>query len=345
MAEISVLSLDPSSPLRSTLFSDPQGNAELADARGLELRVSAQAPGFARQVVVVGANQSAERVEIKLQRGALVEGRVTALRGRRGVEGALVTVSFQGLRKSATTDADGVYHLSDIPIGPISVHVSHPELAEADLKTKVENPGRSDRAFELPPVDLDEPGAVTGEVRDERGDPVAGVRVAVGHAPSYLPAGTLPRGVAVTDAAGAFSLQGLASGQTTLDAYSPDRGRGNAHVEIQSNRTLSDVRITLHPSSGESDAFAPGGVAVSLGERGAGDSLQVVIVSVAENSEAERAGLEPGDVVSRIAGEKPSNMHDARARLSGPLQSDVILDIERGGATQRLSVLREAIRR
>jgi hypothetical protein len=38
-------------------------------------------------------------------------------------------------------------------------------------------------------------------------------------------------------------------------------------------------------------------------------------------------------------------MHDARARLSGPLQSDVVVSVTRAGAAQRLSVMREAVRK
>jgi S1-C subfamily serine protease len=197
----------------------------------------------------------------------------------------------------------------------------------------------------LPDIDLEEPGAVEGEVVDERGDPVAGARVAVGRAPSYLPAGPLPRGVAVTDASGGFSLQGLRSGVLTLDAFSPERGRGSAKVEVQSNRTQSRVRISLQPSGSDQDPFAPAGVAVTLGERGAGDALEVVVVTVAENSEAERAGILAGDVISGVNGERPSSMRDARTRLSGPLQSDVVVSVLRGGQSQRFSILREAVRK
>jgi S1-C subfamily serine protease len=116
-------------------------------------------------------------------------------------------------------------------------------------------------------------------------------------------------------------------------------------VELQSNRTQSGVRITLKPSGSDQDPFAPGGVAITLGERGAGESLEVVVVSVADNSEAERAGLQAGDVIASVNDAKPSSMHDARARLSGPLQSDVIVGITRGGSAQRLSILREAVRK
>jgi len=295
--------------------------------------------------LAVSSSDAKATLELKLSRGALVKGRVTTLRGRRGVEGALVTLSSQGLRKTASTNQDGDYQFADVALGPVQVHVSHPELAEGALRASVESPGRRDRAFELAPIDLEEPGAVEGEVLDERGDPVAGARVAIGRAPSYLPAGALPRGVAVTDSNGAFSLQGLPSGGTTIDVFSPDRGRGSARVEVHSNRTQSGVRITLKPSGSEQDPFAPGGVAITLGERGSGDSLEVVVVSVAENSEAERAGLLPGDVITAVSDARPASMHDARSRLSGALHSDVVVQVARNGQAQRFVVLREAVRK
>jgi S1-C subfamily serine protease len=116
-------------------------------------------------------------------------------------------------------------------------------------------------------------------------------------------------------------------------------------VEVHSNRTQSGVRITLKPSGSEQDPFAPGGVAITLGERGSGDSLEVVVVSVAENSEAERAGLLPGDVITAVSDARPASMHDARSRLSGALHSDVVVQVARNGQAQRFVVLREAVRK
>lgn len=343
LAEVNVLSLDPVAPLRTTAFSDAQGKLEIADAKGLPLRITAQAPGFVRQVLTLRGEEAA--IELRLERGVLVQGRVTALRGRRGVAGALVTLTSQGLHKTASTDADGVYRLADVAPGPVRLHVSQAELADGELSATVTRTGRDDRAWELPDVDLDEPGAVEGEVVDERGEPVLGARVALEHAPTYLPSGPLPRGVAVTDARGAFSLRGLASGSRLLEAFAPERGRGSTRLEVQSNRTLSGVRITLKPSGSLADPFAPAGVAVTLGERGQGGALEVVVVAVAESSEAERAGLVAGDVITAIDAARPTSMQDARSRLGGAPQSDVVITVVRGGSTQRLSVLREPVRK
>jgi S1-C subfamily serine protease len=155
----------------------------------------------------------------------------------------------------------------------------------------------------------------------------------------------LPRGVAITDENGAFTLQGLPSGPATVEAFSALGGRGSARVDVQSNRKQTGVRITLKPNANDQEPFAPGGVAVTLGERGSGDALEVVVVAVAENSEAERAGIQPGDVLAAVDDVKPSSMADARARLGGPLSSDVIVSVSRSGALTKIAVLREAVRR
>jgi hypothetical protein len=345
LAEVNVLSLVPMEPLRDTRFTDTQGKVTVNDARGLQLRITVQAPGFVQQTLVVGAAEAKAEVELRLSRGALIEGRVTALRGRQGVQGALVTLHSQGMRKTTMTNVDGDYRFADVALGQARLSVSHPDYAEGELSATIKDTGRRDRAFALDDIDLQEPGAVEGEVLDERGDPVAGARVAVGRAPSYLPAGPLPRGVAVTDARGAFNLTGLRAGPTTIDVYAPERGRGSARVDVQGNRTQSVGRVTLKPSGSSADPFAPGGVAVTLGERGSGDALEVVVVTVAEGSEAERAGLLPGDVIASVNDAKPTSMQDARGRLSGPLQTDVVVGVLRGGGAQRFSIMREAVRK
>ena len=69
------------------------------------------------------------------------------------------------------------------------------------------------------------------------------------------------------------------------------------------------------------------------------------MVSVAESSEAERAGVEAGDVISALDGVHPTSMTDARARLGGQPGSDIVLELSRASVALRLRVLREAIRR
>jgi S1-C subfamily serine protease len=159
--------------------------------------------------------------------------------------------------------------------------------------------------------------------------------------------GTNPEGVAVTDARGAFTLSNLDEGTASLEAYAPDVGRGRADgVRVVAGRTTDRVRIAIVPDGAAPPARAAeatGGVAVTLGETSS--PADVVIVSVVEASEAERAGLAPGDVLVDVDGAGVRTMEDARGRLSGPVEQDVLLHVRRGDRTLALRVPREPVRR
>ena len=167
-----------------------------------------------------------------------------------------------------------------------------------------------------------------------KGDPVPGARVAKDAVPTYLPASGLPPGMAVADAKGRFRLGELAEGSAVLEAYSPDVGRARTHgVRVLAGRTTDGVKIVLvrgEPLAAE--PLATGGVAVTLGETAAGlTAAEVVIVAVAEGSEAERAGLAARTTSSsRSAARTSTSITDARARLSGPVHDDVVVKVKRG---------------
>jgi protocatechuate 3,4-dioxygenase beta subunit len=343
-AQVTVLSLDPKAPLRRTLFTGPDGTITLADAAGLGLRVVVEAPGWARAARNVDA--APELIELVLARGVTVAGRITAVRGRRFVSGASVMLVSDGLRKSAITDAQGAFSVADVSPGPARVVVSHPEFADAEVSVDVKATGRADRPLELDVIDLSEPGVVEGEVVDAAGKPVLGARVAAGAVPAYLPAGTLPAGMAVTDRNGRFKLSGVAPGNVDIEAYAADVGRGVTRaVSVSGGRSTSGVRIRLTGAADDAEPAAIGGVAVTLGERGSAADLEIVVVNVAAGSEAERAGLHAGDVIDSLDGKPPSSMADARARLAGPPGSDVVLTLRRGDAAATLRVAREPVRR
>jgi C-terminal processing protease CtpA/Prc len=103
------------------------------------------------------------------------------------------------------------------------------------------------------------------------------------------------------------------------------------------------VHIVLSPKAGE-DTPEGGNVAVTLGERGAGSTLEIVVVTVAPSSEAERAGLRAGDVVVGVDGARPTSMGDARRRLSGRPGTDVVVELVRDAEREVLRVARETVR-
>ena len=343
MVEVNATSLDPGRPMRLTRFSDGEGVVQIEDAVGENLRVVAHAPGYVRNSQTLAS--APKELKVTLERGVIVEGRVTAVRGRRAVEHAVVTLQQEGVRKVASTDGDGVFRLRDIAPGDVKLRVVHPDYADEEATARVASTGRADRAFTLPDIDLSEGGEVAGEVVDERGDRVAGARVTAGELPSYSPAGRLPRGVVLTDHEGHFSLSGVHPGMAAISAASRVSGRGTARAEVRSGHTAGGLRIQLSPHGTDSEPVALGGVAITLGERGVGLQLEVVVVSVADGSEAEQAGLEAGDVILGIDGARPNSMSDARLKLSGQPGSDLVLEVSRANTAIRFRVLREAIRR
>jgi hypothetical protein len=344
LAEVTVLSLDPDVPLRETLFTDSEGVAEILDARALPLRLVVEAPGFPRRAVVL--DQAPDAVPVALEQGVIVEGTVTAGRGRRWVDGARVELVSDGNRRTTLTDAEGRFRILDVAPGTAHLTVGHGEYATAELDVTITRSTRADRPQTLDPVDLAEPGSIEGEVVDAEGNPVSGARVAVGLVPTFLPAGALPPGVAQTDASGRFVLTGIAPGSHTLEALSPVSGRGrSSNVDVTAGRVTDRVRITLSEAATDDGSLHGGNVAVTLGERGSGSTLEVVVVNVSATSEAERAGLVAGDVIAEVDGAPVTSMGDARKRLAGRPGTDVVIELLRGGHPITLRVQRELVRK
>jgi hypothetical protein len=344
-AQLSATSLAADTPLRTTSFTDRRGEALLKRARGVPLRVEVSAPGRASRVVTTDG--SGESLRVELEPAESVTGEVLSGRGRDAIAGADVTIYTDlGVRR-ARTGSDGTFALSELVAGPARLDVRAAGFAPVtDTVTVPDSRGR--RPFAIPRIELSAEGVVEGEVVDGRGEPVPGARVARDHVPTWLVVGENPPGIALTDARGHFVLKQLPEGTDMLEAYAPDVGRGRAEgVKVVSDRTTVNVRITLVGDRGDDAASkgpaASGSVAVTLGE--SDEPVEVVIVSVVSGSEAERAGVEPGDVLTAVNGDEVHTMEEARARLSGPLADDVLVVLRREDRALTLRVRREAIRR
>jgi protocatechuate 3,4-dioxygenase beta subunit len=339
--ELQVTSLSAEVPLKRTSFTNAEGQVTLSDARGLALRLRADLPGF------VPTSQSfeaaGEALHLVLKRGVVITGRITAIRGRRNVSNAQVTVVSQGQRRTVVTDGDGRWTLRDVAPGPIHVRVEHAEFAAAESDATATATGRDDRPCEVAPIDLPDAAEVSGVVLDKNGNPAPGARVAPYPVPAYLVIGNLPSTMAVTNHEGRFALKGIGAGKLTLHAYAPSVGRGSsAPFEVIAGREARDVTIKLGPSVGDEGASASGfSLAITLAEPG----TEISIASVAPGSEAERAGVMIGDTLVSIEGMHPASLADARARLSGPEGTDVLLELQRQGNSVRLRIAREPVRR
>ena len=343
-AQVSASSLAPDTWLRTTSFTDAHGEAALQRAHGLALRVEVRAPSHAPRVVMADGTEDALRIGLVAAERAT--GEVVAKRGRDAIAGAVVTLYTDLGARRARTDAQGAFALAELAPGSARLAVRAPGFAPSTGVITVPDSGGR-RPFAIPRIELAAEGSVEGDVVDDRGDPVAGARVAKDSVPTWLLVGSTPESIAITDAKGRFALRGLPEGTLTLEAYAPGAGRARVEgVKVASGRTSEGVHVVLAPSSDEvsgADIAASGSVAVTLGETAA--PAAVVVVSVVEGSEAERAGLVPGDVLLEVDGARVSGMQEARASLSGPIGQDVVALVQRGDRTLALRVPREAVRR
>jgi len=339
LAQVLFVSLAAETPLKKTLFTDPQGRVVLPDAAGLPLRVQIEVPGFSDYNQTF--DSTPKLIEVELVRGVLVQGKVTAIRGRQAVSGASVTVLSQGQRHGTRSDDFGVYEIRDLSPGEATLIISHPEYATHQEKLQITATTRADRPFEIEPIDLVSGGSVQGLVVDEQGNPISGARVAAGAMPAFLPAGELPAGMVKSNAQGEFELLNLEPGNVTIEAQAVGKGRGRASVAVSEGQVARDVRIVMQPAA-DTETGQTGGVAVTLSEPVAG---QVVIQQVAAHSEAERAGLQVGDRLLAVEGGQVTSMSDARSRLSGNAGSDVLIELQRAESIFKLRVNRESLRR
>lgn len=325
--EAHALSLDLDAPLRRTAFTDDDGNAEVPSAVGLPLRLTLSRPGKAPRVMTV--ERAPRDLTVMLAEGKTAKGKVTARDGRDWLEGAEVVVYTSTGQKRTQSDVEGAFEVTDLAAGRVRIAASKDGYAAAEVFAQIgDDPARP---TDLGAIDLQPAGEVEGMVVDEQDEPIGGVRVARDAVPSYLPLGSLPKGIVVTDRQGRFVLGGLPEGNVMLEAYSADRGRGVVeNVPIRADRTTTRVKIVLpEPDEEKKEPRGTGSVAITLGERDEGGSKAIVVVMVAPGSEAEIGGLEVGDRLTEVNLKKARSIEGVRRVLTGPLTEDVLISVLR----------------
>lgn len=246
---------------------------------------------------------------------------------------------FAGFARDRQTleGLDGVVRLSH-PDGAEAVQdtrkgeVEFRSLAEGTWRVQVTAPGYATlettlvvlgagalRELNLAPQlwELERAGAVSGTVRDDRGNPVRGAWVSAGPADRSDATGHLER----TDRNGVFVFDQLPAGEVTLMAWHPQLGLGAETVHVLADLQAPDVIIDLAPHRTGAAAGASG---VTLGRDPLRSRLSVAAVT--PGSPAAKAGLVPGETVWRVGG-LPTHlpMFMLRAQLTGPAGAVVFL--------------------
>ncbi len=337
LAQVTILSLDARVPLKNTRFSNDEGQVDFEEAATLRCRIEVTSPGHVKWV---SERKLAEQNEVELTRALDAEGRVTAVRGRRAADGAVILFKSGTVTRRVVADEVGQYRLTGLPPGVGELSARHEEYGSAKARVRI-RAGTNGRDMELPTLDLAPNVEISGVVVDDSGRPVAGAFVAADRIGPYLAPGAPVDVLAESDESGEFRVE--VARDEPLYLYGAAAGRMFGFSDPISAGDLDrveDVRIILD----RPDKIPPdqrGTVLVALEESPAG----IVLYSIGSGSHAERTGLRPDDLLVEVEGTRPRDVRDARDLLSGLPGSDVRLVIHRRGGNMELITSREAFRR
>ena len=200
----------------------------------MELRVSAR--GYVTGSVAdinVEPGKTLSGVEVKLDRGARLTGRVTS--GDKPVAQATVhfgTANIRFVGVPATTDENGEYTLEGVPAGSQTIEFMKDGFVTKRKNVDVEG-GKEVRLD----VELDRGREIHGRTVDRQGSAVAGARVSVTSPSAHFVNG------AVTDSDGQFTIAGLEDGRYRVTGQK--NGFVNASAEDVDPASGNAIVLTL----------------------------------------------------------------------------------------------------
>lgn len=191
-------------------------------------------------------------------------------------------------------------------------------------------------------VGLTRGARVHGVVRSAAsGRPLAGARVEVEGGP--VPGGFSLADEATTDAAGRFSLGGMAEGlRSIVVSAAGHHGRVLSGLSVGAAGEIGPLDVTLRPTApGEQPSLELVGIGAVLAPRG--DAL--VVGEVMKGGGAAEAGISPGDEIVSIEGAEVASIgfEGSVQRIRGPEGSAVRLGVRRSGSVAELSVVRRRV--
>ncbi|HKU42213.1 MAG TPA: carboxypeptidase regulatory-like domain-containing protein, partial [Polyangiales bacterium] len=277
-------------------------------------------------------------LQLVLEAGEVLEGRVIDAASSEGLTGARLTLQRGALVERVKSDRTGKFAFQRVARGTYQLWAEAEGHLTLTRTLEVSGPQRD----ELELV-LELAGSLSGEIVDRIGSPVWNAEVAAGEPPDWSRATR-------SDHAGHFVLEGLAPGGTAVSARKGGVSGVSSEVRVHEGvdspgvvvRLEAVVRAEEEPDEEParrqevaSAQTAEGAVPLVLGRKG--DS--VIVERVAAGSSAERIGLQVGDVVSAINGEAVRSPAQARGMLGLGSPRGWVIDVRRGGEVLRLRYL------
>lgn len=225
-----------SSTERDQAFHDPEGKFRLENIVVRPTEIIVTAPGYrrARVRVELAKGKNVDDVEVKLEAGGRVTGRITNASGA-ALEGARVAIDEGGkvnYQESVTSDASGEYTLEGAPLGEHAVLFSKQGFAPVKKSITV------DRSGTRVDAQLSEGLSLQGRVVTDTGTPVADAEVN-----AWSSAANSGGNQTTTDGNGRFRIAGLSSGIYRLHAAKQGFVEGRADdVDIE---RAGEVTLTL----------------------------------------------------------------------------------------------------
>lgn len=201
---------------RELQVSDPNGAFVVAGVPVGDVTLTIKAEGYVAKEIdgaVVAGDAGAAEIEVALDAGATIRGRVTTIE-QEGIADVAVTISEEGAELSETTDEEGEYELRGVRPGRVKIGFRHDEFISQEMQIDTADTGRVDATLAR---GLSLRGVV---VRDGAG--VANARV-YGSSSGLGADGRS----ATTNESGRFTLAGLAPGRYSIKASAEDESEAS----------------------------------------------------------------------------------------------------------------------
>lgn len=216
-------------------WSETDGTFVVTDVPAGEASLRAWAEGFVPSpplalVVAADSDEAGGPWHLVLERGGIVEGRVTTARGQ-----AVAEVVVGDGEVEARSDGEGFYRLAGLPLGPVELVTDHPAYPRTFASIDVEAGVRT--------LDIVLPNGqeVGGVVVDESGQPLAGARVSL--------AGRVlddwRQLETASGADGSFYLAAVTEGTYQLSAEHPAKVPAEPRDLQVGEAPIADLRIVL----------------------------------------------------------------------------------------------------